>query len=148
MATKRMRSRVGPKIGIASRRARRPRHLAGDQQPGQVTMMPLFFAAVFSTAISLGFVGTAGSASPMQTAGAAPESWGGFDLLLVLDQEEFTAGWKQLNAQQKLKRGGYIDDDILHIEGGYDASEGQGPTRYGDHQAAVHHRTNEWLKTP
>lgn len=113
--------------------------------------MPLYLAAVLTAAVAFGVTGTAQSASPTQTPGAALHSWGGFDLLLVLDQEEFAVAWKQLNLELKRKRGVVVDDDILRIDVGDDAFDEHGSTRgedrkMEDRKIQVHHRTDEWTK--
>jgi uncharacterized protein YjbJ (UPF0337 family) len=107
-------------------------------------MSPLFFSTMLAVALTLSGATDLFSASPLQTA-TAP-GWISPNLLLVLNQDQFSGSWKQFKGELKQKWGEFTDDDLLYIEGRYDKYEGRLQERYGDRKEEIKQWTDEWFK--
>ena len=70
-------------------------------------MSPLLFSTMLAVALTLSGAKDLFSASPLQTA-TAP-GWISFNLLLVLNQDQFSGSWKQFKGELKQKWGEFTE---------------------------------------
>ena len=107
-------------------------------------MSPLLFFTTLVVALTWSGVKDFFSASPLQK--AKSPGWISPNLLLVLNQDQFSGSWKQFKGELKQKWGEFTDDDLLYIESRYDKYEGRLQERYGDRKEEIKQWTDEWFK--
>lgn len=88
-----------------------------------------------------GWAGTQGMAS-----WATDLQPNGYQVLPVVNQDQFGGKWKQFKGDLKKQYGKLTDDDILQIEGNYDKFQGKLQERYGDQKEEIQRWTDEWYK--
>jgi uncharacterized protein YjbJ (UPF0337 family) len=69
-----------------------------------------------------------------------------FQVISVINQDQFEGNWKQLKGALKEQWGEFTDDDLLAIEGKYDQFEGKLQERYGDRKEDVKTWIDQWLQ--
>ena len=109
-------------------------------------MSPLLVSTTLAIALTLSGAKDLYSASPPQSWTAESPGWISPNLLLVLNQDQFSGSWKQYKGELKQKWGEFTDDDLLYIEGRYDKYEGRLQERYGDRKEEIKQWTDEWFK--
>lgn len=61
-----------------------------------------------------------------------------------MNVEQFKGQWLQLKGELKRRWGKFTDDDLMQIEGNYDAFVGRLQERYGDQKEDILKWLNEW----
>ena len=109
-------------------------------------MSPLLVSTTLVVALTLSGVKDFNSTSPPQSGTAESPGWISPNLLLGLNQDQFSGSWKQFKGELKQKWGEFTDDDLLYIESRYDKYEGRLQERYGDRKEEIKQWTDEWFK--